>query len=213
MRKLFPLIILGACLLACSSTKIYPKIKCHVCLRQSDGILLMPLAWDPSFRNLSTAQQNELEQQILENLRNEGFTKVELLDQLDYELLNAGIKDLNDPFQRAKIHTELGYPYLLGLILGEAKWKGEWEFPDLNNPSSNQYWEEDETVTATLQMALVESETANIVSDYSIQTVQNGIPIPIGGGETMDLNFGSISQAVGIATRKGIKNLIKDCSC
>lgn len=213
MRKLFLLIILGACLLACSSTKIYPKIKCHVCLNQTDGILLMPLAWDPSFRTLSSAQQNELEQMILQNLKKEGFTKVELLDQLDYELLNAGIKDLNDPAHRAKINTELGYPYLLGLSLGEAKWKGEWEFPDLDNPNSNQFWEEDETVTAMLQLALVESETARIVSEYSIQTTQNAMPIPIGDGESMDLNFGSISQAIKIATRKGTHHLIDDCSC
>lgn len=173
----------------------------------------MPLAWDPSFRKLSTSQQNELELMILENLKKEGFTKVELLDQLDYELLNAGIKDLNDPSQRAKIHTELGYTYLLGLSLGEAKWKGEWEFPDLDNPNSNQFWEEDETVTAMLQLALVESETARIVSEYSIQTTQNAMPIPIGDGKSMDLNFGSISQAIKIATRKGIRHLIDDCSC
>lgn len=56
---------------------------------------------------------------IVEIFHEEGFTNVAIYDQMDYELLNAGIKDVEDPVQRANINLELGIPYLLGLSLGE----------------------------------------------------------------------------------------------
>ena len=88
---------------SCTSSKVYTSQFCKVCLSQEDGISLLPLAWEPSFRLLSVAEQSKLERQILEKLRSQGFTKVELYDRMDYELLNAGIKDLNDPKQLAKV--------------------------------------------------------------------------------------------------------------
>ncbi len=213
MKKLSYCLVLGLTLLSCTSTKIYPLITCNLCLAQSDGVILMPLAWEPSFRTLSTAQQNQLERMILENLRAEGFSKVEVLDRLDFEMLQAGIKDLNDPAQRAKIHSDLGYPYLLGLSLGEAEWAGEWEFENPQDPNSTSYWESDAVVGAMLRVALVASESGRIEADYSVQTTQSSMPIPIGEEETLDLNFGTIAQSISIATRKGLKFMVKDCGC
>jgi hypothetical protein len=136
---------------------------------------------------------------ILEIFREEGFTKVALYDQMDYELLKAGIKDVNDPIQRANIDLELGIPYLLGLSLGELRWTGNWE--------------NDTQISNSLRIALMETATGEIISDYAVNTTIDGLPIPLGDGESMSLNFASLSKAVSISTRKGIKNLVNDCEC
>ncbi|MDR7128777.1 hypothetical protein J2X69_001109 [Algoriphagus sp. 4150] len=198
---------------ACTSTKIYPRISCHICLSQQDGILLLPLNWQESFRQLSIAEQNRLEKMIVEILHEKGFTNVALYDQMDYELLNAGIKDVNDPVQRANINLELGIPYLLGLSLGELAWSGNWERTDPSDFNSPSHWENDTHIKSFLRVALMETATGNIISDYAIETTISEFPIPIGDGETLDLNFGSLFKAVSISTRKGIKNIVKDCGC
>lgn len=212
MQKLLLIFILIASS-ACTSTKIYPRIKCHICLAQSDGVLLLPLNWQESFRQLSIGQQNSLEGLIVEIFHEEGFPNVAVYDQLDYELLNAGIKDVNDPVQRANINLELGIPYLLGLSLGELGWTGNWERTDPSNIDSPSYWESDTDIKSILRVALMETATGDIISDYAIETTISEFPIPIGDGETMDLNFGSLYKAVEISTRKGIKNMVKDCGC
>ncbi|SDD67485.1 hypothetical protein SAMN04488104_104616 [Algoriphagus faecimaris] len=173
----------------------------------------MPLQWEPSFQQLSTSQINQLERMILEIFREEGFTQVDLYDRMEFELLNAGIKDVNDPVQRANINLELGIPYLLGLSLGESGWSGNWRAIDPNYPEAGTYWEEDTQVSSMLRVGLFETATGDIVSDYAVETTINGLPIPIGDGETLSMNFGSVAKAVTVATRKGIKNLVKDCSC
>ncbi|WP_192347691.1 hypothetical protein [Algoriphagus sp. Y33] len=198
---------------ACTSTKIYPRISCHICLAQQDGVLLLPLNWKESFRRLSISEQNRLEKMIVEIFQDEGFTNVTIYDQMEYELLNAGIKDVNDPIQRANINLELGIPYLLGLSLGELAWSGNWERTDPSDFNSPSYWESDTHIKSFLRVALMETATGDIISDYAIETTINGLPIPIGDGQTMDLNFGSLYKAVSISTRKGVKNLMKDCGC
>lgn len=213
MKKIIPLLFLIFLQFSCATTKIYPRIKCQTCVNKSDGILLMPLQWDPSFRQLSTAQANQLERMILEIFREEGFTQVELYDRMEYDLLNAGIRDVNDPVQRANINLELGIPYLLGLSLSESDWSGNWQPIDPENPEAGTYWEEDTKVSSMLRIGLFETATGDIVSDYAVEATINGMPIPIGDGETMNLNFGSVSRTVSIATRKGIKNLVLDCNC
>lgn len=213
MKKLIPFLLLIFIQFSCSTTKIYPRIKCQTCVSKSDGILLMPLQWEPSFQQLSTSQINQLESMILEIFREEGFTKVDLYDRMEFELLNAGIRDVNDPVQRANINLELGIPYLLGLSLGESGWSGNWRSIDPNYPEAGTYWEEDTQVSSMLRVGLFETATGDIVSDYAVETTMNGLPIPIGEGETLSMNFGSVAKAVTVATRKGIKNLVKDCSC
>jgi hypothetical protein len=132
---------------------------------------------------------------------------------MDYELLNAGIKDVNDPVQRANINLELGIPYLLGLSLGELAWSGSWERNDASNIDSPFYWENDTHIKSSLRMALMETATGDVISDYAIETTIDGIPIPISDGVSLDLNFASLYKAVSISTRKGIKNMVKDCGC
>ncbi|MHA7131580.1 hypothetical protein [Algoriphagus namhaensis] len=213
MKKVLVLLSLAAILVSCSSTKIYPRIKCHVCLSKSDGILLLPLNWQESFRQLSISEQNELERVILEIFREEGFTQVALYDQMDYELLKAGIKDVNDPLQRANIDLELGIPYLLGLSLGELRWTGDWQNLEPSNTDAGTYWESDTRVSNSLRIALMETATGEVISDYAVTTTIDGLPIPIGDGESASLNFASLAQAVRISVRKGIKNFVADCSC
>lgn len=196
---------------ACSSTKIYPRIKCHVHLNQNDGILLLPLNWQESFRKLSPGDHRYLEELIVEIFQEEGFTKVAIYDQMEYELLKAGIKDINDPDQLAQLNLELGISYLIGLSLGELAWTGNWEKIDPSDFNSPSYWDADTEVKSSLRIAMKETATGNIISEKSVETNMGGFPIPIGDGETIDLNSASLFKAVRISTRKGIKNLIKDC--
>jgi hypothetical protein len=213
VKKLLSILLLFVSLASCSSTKIYPRISCHICLSKKDGILLLPLNWQESFRQLSIYEQNRLEGMIIEIFQEEGFTNVALYDQMDYELLNAGIKDVNDPIQRANINLELGIPYLLGLSLGELEWTGDWKRSDDLNLDSPSYWESDTRISSSLRIALMETATGDIISNYAINTTIGGLPIPIGNRASINVNFASLSQAVVISTRKGIKNLVKDCGC
>ncbi|MFC3879070.1 hypothetical protein ACFOSV_02730 [Algoriphagus namhaensis] len=213
MKKFLLTSIIIGFLASCSTTKIYPRIECHVCLSKSDGILLLPLNWQESFRQLSISEQNELERIILETFREEGFTQVTLYDQMDYELLKTGIKDVDDPIKRANIDLELGIPYLLGLSLGELRWTGDWQNLEPSNPDSGTYWESDTRVSNSLRIALMETATGEVISDYAVTTTIDGLPIPLGEGESASLNFASLAQAVRINVRKGIKNFVADCIC
>jgi hypothetical protein len=150
---------------------------------------------------------------IVEIFRDEGFTKVAIYDQMEYELLNAGIKDINDPDQLAQINLELGISYLIGLSLGELAWTGNWERSDPSDFDSPSYWDSDTQVKSSLRIAVMETTTGNIISENSVETSLEGFPIPIGDGETIDLNSASLFKAVKISVRKGIKNMMKDCGC
>lgn len=213
MKKVFLLLLTLIAFSACTSTKIYPRISCHICLMKEDGILLLPLNWQESFRQLSINEQNRLEKMIVEIFHEEGFTNVAIYDQIDYELLLAGIKDVNDPVQRANINLELGIPYLLGLSLGELAWSGNWERSDPADMDSPSYWDSDTEIKSFLRVGLMETATGDVISDYAIETTISEFPIPISDGETLDLNFGTLYKAVSISTRKGIKNMMKDCGC
>jgi hypothetical protein len=184
------------------------------CLNQNQGILLMPLSWDPGFRLLSVPQKNQLEREILKILTENNISKVDLLDNMDYELLNANIQDLNDPRQRSKVFTHLGYKYLLGVSLGETSDSDGWDYesPEDQNALYPVY-RESLKVKALVRVALIEAETGLIVSDHSIQTSIDEVPIPAEDGGTNYINFGSISKAVFIAVKKGIKFTVKDCRC
>lgn len=182
-------------------------------MAQEDGILILPLNWQESFRQLSIGEQNSLETLIIDIFKEEGFTNVAIYDQLEYELLTNGIKDVNDPLQRANIKLELGIPYLLGLSLGELAWTGDWEKTDPSDLNSPSYWESDKRINSSLRIALMETATGDIISDYAITTSISGLPIPIGEGEVTNVNFASLYKAVEISTRKGIKNMMRDCEC
>jgi hypothetical protein len=213
LKRILSILLLLGFIISCSSTKIYPRISCQICLSKTDGILLLPLNWQESFRQLSISEQNRLEEIIVKIFEEEGFSNVALYDQMDYELLKLGIRDVNDPVQRANINLELGIPYLLGLSLGELAWTGSWENGDLSNLNSPTYWESDTHINSSLRVALMETATGDIISDYAITTTIGGIPIPIGDWGSINLNYASLAQAVAISTRKGIKNLVKDCGC
>lgn len=121
MKKVLSGLLVSLFLASCTSSKIFTARTCRVCLELRDGILVLPLAWEPSFRVLSVAEKNQIERQIISSLQNEGFQKVEVLDRLDYELLKEGIKDLNDPVLREKLSSKLGNSYLKGLYLGPTR--------------------------------------------------------------------------------------------
>jgi len=212
MKKLNFAIFTLFFLASCTSSKIYTSQTCHVCLSKSDGILVLPLAWEPSFRLLSVAEMNQLERQILSDLRSKGFTKVELYDQLDYELLKAGIKDLNDPIQRAKINSELGYPYLLGLSLGPTREGEGWSYQRPEEVYAQEAIPKME-VSAIMRVALIESETGSIVSDNSIASENSGFSKTDQDGGLDYWNFASLSGVIRSGVGKGIDFMVKDCGC
>lgn len=212
MRNLIFLFLGLILILSCTTSKIYTAQTCHVCLSKSDGILVLPVAWEPSFRSLSVAEKNQLERQILSDLRGKGFIKVELYDQLDYELLKAGIKDLNDPIQRAKINSELGYPYLLGLSLGPTREGEGWSY----QRPEEVYAQEaipDMEVSAILRVALIKSETGMIVSDNSIVSENAGFSKTDKEGGLDYWNFATLSGVIRTGVGKGIDFMVKDCGC
>ena len=197
---------------SCTTSKIYTAQTCKICLNRSEGILVLPLAWEPSFRLLSVAEKNQLERQILSDLRNKGFTKVELYDQLDYELFKAGIKDLNDPMQRAKINSELGYPHLLGHSLGPT-WEGEgWSYQRPEEVYAQEAFPDME-VSAIMRVALIESETGLIVSDNSIASENSGFSRTDQAGGLDYWNFATLSGVIRSGVGKGIDFMVKDCGC
>jgi len=59
----------------------------------------------------------------------------------------------------------------------------------------------------------METATGNVISDYAIETTTNELPIPIGEERSVDVNFTTLYKTVSISTRKGIKNMVKDCGC
>lgn len=183
-----------------------------VCLKPSDGSLLLPLAWEPSFRMLSVAEKNQLERQILSDLKNKGFTKVELYDQLDYELLKAGIKDLNDPIQRAKIESELGYSYLLGLSLGPTREGDGWSY-QTEQEEYDLAPDPDMEVSAILRTALIEAKTGEIVADNTVISENSGFSKSDKDGGSDYWNFATISGVIRTGAGKGIDFLVKDCGC
>lgn len=212
MKKLIPIFISVLFLASCTTSKIYTSQTCQICLSKSDGILVLPLAWEPSFRSLSVAEKNQLERQILGDLRAKGFTKVELYDQLDYELLKAGIKDLNDPIQRAKINSELGYPYLLGLSLGPTQEGEDWSY-QTEQEVYNGATDPDMEVSAMLRIALIESKTGDLVSDNTVVSENSGFSKTDKEGGLDYWNFASLSGVIRIGVGKGIDFLEKSCGC
>ena len=212
MKKLIPIFISALLLASCTTSKIYTAQTCHICLSKSDGILVLPLAWEPSFRALSVAEKNQLERQILSDLRDKGFTKVELYDQLDYELLKAEIKDLNNPIQRAKIKSELGYPYLLGLSLGPTREGEGWSYQTEQEVYALSPDPEME-VSALLRVAMIESESGNIVSDNSIVSTNSGFSRTDKEGGLDYWNFATVSGVIRTSVGNGIDFMVKDCGC
>lgn len=199
---------------SCTTTKIYTKTACHICLDRSDGILLLPLNWDLSFRKLSIAQQNSLERDILETLRSQGFTKVDLYDRMDYELLSAGITDLDDSLQRAKVNTILGYPYFLRLSLSNFKDSDgdDYQSPEEVNAPSPPY-RESLNLFSSIQMKLILTLTGQVVSDNTITTEIHEMGFTDDDGGVDYWNLGSLQKAFHVSTKKGTIHIIKDCGC
>lgn len=207
-RLLFALLFLASC----TTSKVYTARACNICLAHQDGILLLPLAWNPDFRVLSVSQKNQLERQILSDLVSKGFTKARLYDELDYELLKAGIQDLDDRVQRAKIATELGYPYLLGLSMGAIREGEGWSYQTEQEAyvlSSIP----DMEVSANLRIALIEAETGEIVSDITVIAENSGFSKTDKEGGVDYWNFAEIFGVIRKGVGKGLDFLVKDCAC
>lgn len=212
MKKLLPIAFALLFLASCTTSKIYTARTCMVCLAPEDGVLILPLAWEPTFRLLSVAQKNQIERQIITILKNEGFRKVEVLDRLDYELLKEGIKDLNDPVQREKINSKLGYKYLIGLTLGPTRVGEDWGYQ-----TPQEVYEmapiPDMEVSSILRMALISTLTGQIESDFTVNSINNGFSIPDEEDGTDYRNYAELFGVIQHGVTKGTKNLVKGCSC
>lgn len=212
MKKVLSVLLLSLFLASCTTSKIYTARTCMVCLQPEDGIVVLPLAWEPSFRKLSISQKNQIERQIITILYNEGFQNVEVLDRLDYELLKEGIKDLNDPVQREKIYSKLGYKFLIGLSLGPTRVGETWGF---QTPEQAFQLESapDMEVSSILRMALISAETGQIESDFTVTSTNSGFTTSDEEGGLDYQNYAELFGVVQHGVTKGAKNLVKGCSC
>ncbi|WP_332912396.1 hypothetical protein [Algoriphagus boritolerans] len=183
-----------------------------VCLNPTDGILVLPLAWEPSFRQLSVSQKNQIERQIISLLQNEGFHKVEVLDRLDYELLKEGIKDLNDPVQREKLSSKLGYSYLIGLTIGPTRVGETWAY-QTPQEAYDLAPVPDMEISSILRMALISTETGQIESDFTITSTNSGLTTSDEDGGLDYQNYAELFGVIQHGVAKGIKNLVNGCSC
>jgi hypothetical protein len=212
MKLTLPILAVLLFFASCTTSKVYTSRTCTACLRPDDGVLLLPLAWEPSFRQLSVAQKNQLERQILADLTSKGYTRVELYDRLDYELLNAGIKDLNDSIQRSKIHSELGYTYLLGLSLGPTREGEGWSYQNAQEAYGLDPVPDME-VSAIIRVALIEASTGIIVSDNTIISTNSGFTNKDKEDGLEYWNFATISGVIRKGVGKGVDFLTKTCGC
>lgn len=212
MKKLLPVVIALLFLASCTNSKIYTARTCMVCLNPTDGILVLPLIWEPTFRVLSVAEKNQIERQIISLLNKEGFQKVEILDNLDYKLLREGIKDLNDPVQREKLSSKLGYSYLLGLTLGPTRVGETWGYQ-----TAQEVYDmapvPDMEVSSILRMALISTETGQIDSDFTITSTNSGFSTSDKDDGLDYQNYTKLAGVIRHGITKGTKNLVKSCSC
>ncbi|WP_157963246.1 hypothetical protein [Algoriphagus litoralis] len=212
MIKLFQALLVLSFFASCTSSKIFTARTCMVCMQPDDGVLVLPLAWEPSFRQLSVTQKNQIERQILALLKNEGFQNVELLDRLDYELLRERIKDLNDPMQREKLSSKLGYSYLIGLTLGPTRVGETWGYQ-----TPQEAYElapvPDMEISSVLRMVLISTETGQIESDFIITSTNSGFSTRDKEGGMDYQNYAELFGVIQHGVTKGIKNLVKGCRC
>jgi hypothetical protein len=175
---------------------------------------LLPLNWELSFRKLSIAEQNSLEREILETLRSQGFTKVALYDQMDFELLSAGIHDLNDSIQRSKVNTVVGYPYFLRLSINDFKDSDgdDYQSPEEVNADFPPY-RKSLSLFSSIQMKLILTLTGQIISDNTISTEIREMGFTDDDGGVNYWNLGSLQRAFHVSTKKGTIHIIKECSC
>lgn len=204
-----------ACLsLSCTSSKVTTKVKCTDCLNQNKGILVVPLSWDHRFQVLPISKINRMEEEILRLFTKQKISKIQLIDQLDYELLSSNIQDINDSIQRSKLNSELGYAYLLNISLLDASASEEWDFESQ---------EEQEAifplaraplaVKAIVRVLITRTKDGITIADHRIQTRIGELPISSDDEGTYYGNFGSVPRAVFIAVKKGVKATLKDCRC
>lgn len=212
MKKVFSTLLVFLFIASCTTSKIYTARTCMVCLQAGDGVLVLPLAWEPSFRLLSVTQKNQIERQILTLLKNEGFQNVEVLDRLDYELLREGIKDLNDPIQREKLASKLGYSYLIGLTLGPTRVGETWGY-QTPQEAYDLAPVPDMEISSILRLALISTETGQIESDFTITSTNSGFSTSDEEGGMDFQNYAELFGVIQHGVNKGIKNLVKGCSC
>ena len=111
------------------------------------------------------------------------------------------------------MNSSLGYPYFLGITLGDTRNSDEWDYRteqelyEMNPPAP------DMEISATIRVALIETTTGNIMSDNAIITKISDWGTPDEYGGVNFWNFGSVSQAIRKATSKGVANMVKDCGC
>lgn len=212
MKRLLHALIVFLLFASCTTSKIHTARTCMVCMKPEDGILILPLAWEPSFRQLSVTQKTQIERELIAQLQNEGYGNVEVLDRLDYEMFRESIKDLNDPIQREKLSSKLGYSYLVGLTLEPIRVGETWGYQ-----TPQKAYElapvPDMEISSLLRMALISTETGQIESDFTITSTNSGFSTRDEEGGLEYQNYAELFGVIQHGVAKGTKNLAKSCGC
>jgi hypothetical protein len=68
-------------------------------------------------------------------------------------------------------------------------------------------------ISASMRVALIETQTGKIVSDNAISSDILGWGMSQDAGGLNNWNFNTISLAIKAAARQGIKFMVDDCEC
>ncbi|GHB37868.1 hypothetical protein [Mongoliitalea lutea] len=211
--KYFPVLVLLLIFSSCVQSKIFPIGPSRACFEPTDGVVLAP------FQDIGFNEAVKLEGIIQEELKKAGFGNVETAPDLEYEMLAAGIKDVDDPDQFYRFFSELKRQWFIQVdIVG---WKNEgglaYEQEDLGRKGSDPYYVSPQISNSNVvKVRFIVWDTQQDVKVYEFesQTTASGIPIPSGNDEDMySLNLSSMSMVLQKSVRKGAIHLGKKMKC
>lgn len=202
-------IILILFLCSCQNTKITNLHYCKACLDKENGILV--IINEPQF---TFSQEEDLRELMREIFRKEGFERFSFLDELEYELLSNGIKDLNDPAQLAKVHFNLNYQYLLKPTLRKVIDKGGIDTQDSEEANAlYPVYRPPLTVGAVVRFELIETESGVRLGGIDVSTETSEKSYSESDGDVVSFNFSDVYGNARTSFVRGSKYMISDCTC
>lgn len=160
-----------------------------------------------------------MERIIKEELKKAGFGNVETAPDLEYEMLAAGIKDVDDPDQFYRFFSELNRQWFIQVdIVG---WKNEGglahEYEDRTRKGSDPYYVSPRIANdnvVRVRFVVWDTQQDVKVYEFESQTTASGLPIPSGDDEEIySLNMSSMSMVLQKSVRKGAIHLGKKMKC
>lgn len=211
--KYFSVLLFTLIFSSCVQSKIFPIGPSRACFDPADGVVLAP------FQDIGFNEAVKLEGIIKEELKKAGFANVETAPDLEYEMLAAGIKDVDDPDQFYRFYSELNRQWFIQVTI--VGWKNEgglaFEQEDLGRKGSDPYYVSPSISNdnvARVRFVIWDTQQDVKIYEFESQTRTSGIPIPSGNDEDLySVNLSSMSMVLQKSVRKGAKHLGKKMEC